>query len=268
MRYIVRLVFVMLLVMSFSADIYARTSSNKRDARNRHLRASTVTSDAEKAMLRGKYDDAFEPCEEYLRGGKRFDDRVCYLAATALLKLKRYSDAREYFGMILEKAKSDALHNEAYVGIGDSHYLSGDYKAAINTYDRALRYFPGSDNESTVYYAIGRCYKALGDNKKSEEYYGKLTASYPSSMEAVLFEGVPAGSIQYSVQVGVFKSAFNARNLKSELKAKGYDARIAEIPMDGINYYRVRVGPYDGRDVVENAALKLRNLGFPTQICQ
>lgn len=69
----------------------------------------------------------------------------------------------------------------------------------------------------------------------------------------------------WSVQVGSFQSEDNARNLKRELTAD-FPAFYREGEVDGVVYYRVRLGPYADEAEAEQAASAATARGLRAQV--
>lgn len=69
----------------------------------------------------------------------------------------------------------------------------------------------------------------------------------------------------WSVQVGSFRSEDNARTLMNELAAD-FPAFYTEVEMDGVTYYRVRIGPYADEAEARRAAAELTARGRTAQV--
>lgn len=75
----------------------------------------------------------------------------------------------------------------------------------------------------------------------------------------------PAAGPSWSVQVGSFRSRDNAESLMSELAAE-FPMFYTEVEVDGVTYYRVRVGPYDDEDRARRVAETLTARGRAAQV--
>lgn len=69
----------------------------------------------------------------------------------------------------------------------------------------------------------------------------------------------------WSVQMGSFRSEDNARELMNEL-AGDYPAFYSEGEVEGVTYYRVRIGPYPSEAEAERAAAALAARGRQGQV--
>jgi len=81
--------------------------------------------------------------------------------------------------------------------------------------------------------------------------------------------GSAAGSADpftYYVQAGAFRSQTEADAHRAKLSMMGLDAKISEREQAGRMVYRVRLGPYDEKDVAENAKARLDKNGIETAL--
>jgi hypothetical protein len=59
-------------------------------------------------------------------------------------------------------------------------------------------------------------------------------------------DGLPGGAQAYILQVGSFRSAAEADQMKASLALRGIQAGIQEVTVNGATWHRVRVGPIRG----------------------
>ena len=62
---------------------------------------------------------------------------------------------------------------------------------------------------------------------------------------------------RFTVQVGAFKTRFQADALRARLATDGQQVYVSEVEADGSTQYRVRVGSYTTREAAREAALRL-----------
>ncbi len=70
----------------------------------------------------------------------------------------------------------------------------------------------------------------------------------------------------YFVQAGAFRSQAEADAQRAKLTMMGLDAKISEREQAGRQVYRVRLGPFDDKDVAERAKSKLDAGGIETAL--
>ena len=75
-----------------------------------------------------------------------------------------------------------------------------------------------------------------------------------------------ADPFTYFVQAGAFRSQTEADAHRAKLSMMGLDAKISEREQAGRLVYRVRLGPYDDKDVAENAKARLDKSGIETAL--
>jgi hypothetical protein len=75
-----------------------------------------------------------------------------------------------------------------------------------------------------------------------------------------------ADPFTYFVQAGAFRSQTEADAHRAKLSMMGLDAKISEREQAGRMVYRVRLGPYDEKDVAENAKARLDKNGIETAL--
>jgi DedD protein len=94
----------------------------------------------------------------------------------------------------------------------------------------------------------------------------EATPRSPAVQNAPHADSQPAG--QWSVQLGSFGDAANARRLASRVDAYGYAAAVSDVKASGKVMHRVRVGPYATRGEAEAVTSSLSVHGFVAQVVQ
>lgn len=259
-----------LFIILVAAPAYGGTSifdrgpsAETREPEEKIFRATN----AEEALVKGDYEEVLRIGKTYLDREPKRDEQIRCLIGKALLKLKRFDEARDHFLKVAENSKDKKFLAEANIGIADSYYLDGEYRQARDYYEKAARRFPDSDRLNIVYYRLGDCYSKLENAATAKEYYDKLLRLYPDSLEAKLLKGEGSGLITYSVQVGSFNRIENAEKLREELKVKGFDTSIQTVNVDGQSFFRVRIGSYSRMRDAEDMAKNLQNKGYAAKVC-
>ncbi|KAA9131005.1 hypothetical protein F3N42_11695 [Marinihelvus fidelis] len=73
-------------------------------------------------------------------------------------------------------------------------------------------------------------------------------------------------SEQMYLQVGSFRSAGDADEMKARLALLGNQAAIQTVTVDGVTWHRVRVGPVNGRRQAEEVRQQLQNNGLDVMV--
>jgi len=76
----------------------------------------------------------------------------------------------------------------------------------------------------------------------------------------------PADKSTYVLQVGAFKGQEDAESMKGKLALIGFEARIQSAEVNGVTFYRVRVGPYGQLDDINRARSRLAENGIEASV--
>ncbi|OZV69013.1 tetratricopeptide repeat protein [Winogradskyella aurantia] len=103
-----------------------------------------------------------------------------YNLAYTYFKLKDYNKASDYFQRFLNNNNTDRLRrNDAFLRLGDSHFVSSEYQSAINAYDKAIQI-----NEIETDYAAfqkAMSYGYLGNSNTKNKELRSFIEGYPKS---------------------------------------------------------------------------------------
>lgn len=113
---------------------------------------------------------------------------------------------------------------------------------------------PPSEDETTM----------LGPEIVSEPEPEPEPPMEPESDDTVVEKEQSSGE-SWAVQVGSFRAEENARSLMNEL-ASDFPAFYGKSDVDGVTYYRVRVGPYADERQAQRAAEALIERGRNAQV--
>ncbi len=194
-------------------------------------------------------------------------DELYYLLGLSYLKEGNYLRASDIFEIIIKEFKNSGFNEEAEIGLADAYFLMGEYDKAERFYKDFISRHYRSRFRPQAFYKTALCAAKSGRTREAKEYLEKLNREYPFNIEATLEKGLSGGSeIYYTVQVGAFSSAENARNLLQELIRKGHPAYIEEAEFQGKVSWRVRVGRSRLRSEVLELENKLSREGYPTKI--
>jgi len=72
---------------------------------------------------------------------------------------------------------------------------------------------------------------------------------------------------RYLLQVGSFRKPADADRLKAQLTLLGFDASVVKVRVDNRHdFYRVRVGPFEGRAPMDGARQRLSTNGYKSLV--
>jgi tetratricopeptide (TPR) repeat protein len=222
---------------------------------------------AEKLFLEARYDKAVIAADKLIEGKAGQRDQLYYLKGLSELKLGRFKDARESFEYIVSRYPDSKVSFDALTGIGDAYYLEGNTHSALRIFNEVLEKYPTDRNISMIKDRVVKCRERLGTTTLSAAAPEGVPAAAPAPPQetSVLKNPPPSGAI--SVQVGSFKSKYNAERLARKLSWKSYDSFVDESSSASDKLYRVRVGHLNSPQEAESLAKRLKADGYSTKIC-
>jgi tetratricopeptide (TPR) repeat protein len=225
-------------------------------------------------LLEGDYKQAIVEGEklmaQYNHGPAA--DELYYVLGLSYLKDGNFLRACDIFEIILNEFKNGRFSDEAKLGLGDTYFLRNDFARAGDIYKNLLDSEPTTTLKAIIYYRLSQTGFKIGNIEQGKEYADKLTLEYPLNLESKINKDIcflpdSSSGIYYTVQVGAFSNAGNAKNLVQKLAQKDYPAYIEEVAFQGKTSYRVRIGKLRTRQEAESLEKRLAEEGYPTRIC-
>lgn len=222
-------------------------------------------------FLNGDYKAAITDGERIMANTRHDEpgmDELYYILGLSYLEDGNYLRASDIFEIILKEFKGSRFKEEAQLGLGDTYFLRGEIKKAEDCYKRITSENPRTKIKASVFYRLAQAGFKKGDTGQGKDYLDKLKAEFPLNLELrqnkdlSVLQSEP-GEIYYTVQVGSFSNANNAKNIVRELTVKGYDAYIEE---SDAKMYRVKVGKFKTRQEAALMESRLSGEGYPTKI--
>jgi len=68
------------------------------------------------------------------------------------------------------------------------------------------------------------------------------------------------------LQLGAFADTVNAQRMQDQLRMRGFDSALDLVRMNGLNLYRVRLGPLVDMNSADEKSAHLRDFGFDPQL--
>jgi cell division protein FtsN len=90
--------------------------------------------------------------------------------------------------------------------------------------------------------------------------------SVPPASGSAAPPDTPADRSVYLLQAGAFKGQEDAEGMKVKLALIGFEARIVTAEVNGVTFYRVRVGPYGQLDDMNRARTRLAENGIEASV--
>ncbi len=167
-------------------DLFDRSINEPRDE-NYTTRATFWKAETNYNLT--NYDDALIGFKEFMgssraKSSQEFEN-IDYNLAYTYFKLKNYTKATEYFNKFIANRKEDKVRpdsyreNDAYLRLGDGHFVSSNYSAAISAYEKAIDL-----NQLEVDYAFFQktmSYGYIGQSSKKINDLENFISEYPKS---------------------------------------------------------------------------------------
>ncbi len=188
---------------------------------NLTIRSQAVFWEGEAYFRLEQYDKAIENLQKFqlLQGAFSLPEynKANYTLGYAHFKQKNYPPAITAFRKFIQEGNIDkTLRNDAYLRIGDSYFITQDYNAAIDFYDRSialessdvdyaifqksvalgvtgrfeakintlqelLRDYPNTNYADNARYELGNTYVIRDNNASALRYYDEIISRHPNS---------------------------------------------------------------------------------------
>ena len=130
------------------------------------------------------YDDALIGFKQFQQQNEATStpefENLDYNLAYTYFKLKNYEQATKYFNQFISSKKDDKVRlNDAYLRLGDGHFVSSQYSSAIDAYKNAIRLNEIESDYAFFQKAISTGYAGNASGKISE--LGNFISKYPKS---------------------------------------------------------------------------------------
>lgn len=112
--------------------------------------------------------------------------REVYDHAFNLLQQGNYDQAEQAFGDFLAKYPSGPLTDNAYYWLGETRYVSRNFKGAIESFQKVVTDFPQSQKVPGALLKMGYSYDELSQWNDARQALEKVVQGYPQSTEARL----------------------------------------------------------------------------------
>ncbi|MFW5706386.1 MAG: tetratricopeptide repeat protein [Bacteroidota bacterium] len=192
-----------------------------RHPENRTIRAQSIFWQGEAQFRLEQYEQSIETLARFqlLQGAFSLPEfnKAHYTIGYANFKLQNYPQAITAFRKFVQERNLDPnLQNDAFLRIADSYFVTKDYNAAIEFYDRAialqkhdtdyaifqkavamgvtarfdskintlqelLRNYPNTSYADNARYELGNTYVIQDNNARALQYYNELITRHPNS---------------------------------------------------------------------------------------
>jgi tol-pal system protein YbgF len=112
--------------------------------------------------------------------------RTLFDQAYAALNRREYSAAETYFQQFLDEYPSDPLAGSAQYWLGETAFVSGEYKTAADRFLKTFTNFPANERAPEALLKLAISLRRLGNSADACATFAELTQRYPRAPASVL----------------------------------------------------------------------------------
>ena len=116
-------------------------------------------------------------------------EQPTYDAAFAALKDGRYAEAARRFQGFLDQYPNSGLAGNAYYWLGESYYVTQNYKIALQSFQTLLQRYPDSQKAPDALLKVGYSQYELKQWDQAEATLNQVVQTYPDTTVARLAQG-------------------------------------------------------------------------------
>jgi tol-pal system protein YbgF len=111
--------------------------------------------------------------------------RALFDQATGALNRREYSAAETYFQQFLDQYPSDALAGSAQYWLGETAFVSGEYKTAADRFLKTFTAYPTNERAPEALLKLAISLRRLGNNSDACATFTELARRYPRAPQSV-----------------------------------------------------------------------------------
>ena len=116
-------------------------------------------------------------------------EKRAYDEAFSALKDGRYSESARRFQSFIDQYPSADLTGNAYYWLGESYYVTQNYRVALDTFNTLLSRFPQNQKAPDALLKTGYCQYELKQWDAAEATLNNVLTTYPNTTVARLAQG-------------------------------------------------------------------------------
>jgi tol-pal system protein YbgF len=117
------------------------------------------------------------------------DEQASYDTAFAALREGRYAESARRFSGFLQQFPNGDLADNATYWLGESYYVTQNYRIALDTFRTLLDRFPQSAKAPDALLKLGYCHYELQEWSQAEAALNQVVQRYPDTTVARLAQG-------------------------------------------------------------------------------
>jgi len=116
-------------------------------------------------------------------------EQATYDAAFSALKDGRYAESAQRFQRFLDQYPNSGLAGNAYYWLGESYYVTQNYKIALQSFQTLLQRYPDSQKAPDAMLKVGYSQYELKQWDQAEATLNQVVQTYPDTTVARLAQG-------------------------------------------------------------------------------
>lgn len=116
-------------------------------------------------------------------------EQAAYDAAFAALKDGRYAESARRFQAFLDQYPNSGLSGNAYYWLGESYYVTQNYRIALKSFQTLLQRYPDSQKAPDALLKVGYSQYELKEWDQAEATLNQVVQMYPDTTVAHLAQG-------------------------------------------------------------------------------
>ena len=122
-------------------------------------------------------------------GAPAEDEKRAYDQAFGALREGRYAESARRFQAFLDEYPDGDLADNALYWLGESYYVTQNYRVALETFNAMLKRYPQSPKAPDALLKVGYCQFEMKDFARAEQTLNDVVHRYPDTTVARLAEG-------------------------------------------------------------------------------
>lgn len=215
---------------------------------------------AEQAYLEGDCDRALAAYRGYRAGfgPSPFCADASYFEGVILLEKGDPASAEAAFRACIAAPRTRFLEAQAWIGLGDCHFVRDRYGDAIAAYQRALDLRVPDARTDYALYRLAAARQRYGEWSGGRTCYEMLIRDHPRSVLAARArQRLAYADHSFHLQVGAFHDEENARNLSGYVLSKGIPAKVVRGGADE-GPWLVWAGAYQSYEAAKGAVPEIQ----------
>ncbi|MHA1600320.1 MAG: SPOR domain-containing protein [Alphaproteobacteria bacterium] len=184
-----------------------------------------------------------------------------YIRGLCRAKARRMQAAAGDFKMAVRKSKRDDLTARGRASLGSLAYQKGDWRGALEYFEKALPDLPDTPSKDDLLYAAGVAAQRAGQWKDASRYFREILRKFGSRPVAIQARRMAQWRHPYfAIQLGVYRDSSNAARAVQQWREHRIDAVQENLPRRGEAVWVIMAGRYRTYNEARQGLQRIRNI--------